>query len=293
MIPKEILKQIKRIQIRTGRMVNDVFAGQYSSVFKGRGMEFSEVREYQPGDEVRTIDWNVSARYGRPFVKKFTEERELTIMLLVDMSRSEKFGTKDKTKEEIAAEIASVLAFSAVKNNDKVGMIIFTDKIEKYIPPKKTITHILRIISEILYYKPENTGTDITVALEYLCRVQKKRATVFIISDFIDPKGYAHALRVAGRKHDLVAITLTDKREENIPAGYFYELTDGETGQRVVIDARNQDKVNEFIELARQERVKKEQLFKKSKIDFIPISTDKPYADPLLKFFYMRERRFR
>ena len=293
MIPKEILQQIKRIQIRTGRLVNDVFAGQYGSIFKGRGMEFSEVREYQPGDEIRTIDWNVSARYGKPFVKKYTEERELTIMLLVDMSRSEHFGTKDKTKSEIAAEIASVLAFSAVKNNDKVGMIIFTDKIEKYVAPKKTITHILRLISEILYFKPENTGTDITGALEYFYRVQKKRSTVFLISDFIDLRGYEHALKVAARKHDVVAINITDPREAEIPAGYFIELADSETGKKIVVDARDKKKARQFTELIRAEQQKRKELFSKSKVDYIAVNTHESYVDPLLKFFYMRERRFR
>ncbi|OGS20082.1 MAG: hypothetical protein A2252_08625 [Elusimicrobia bacterium RIFOXYA2_FULL_39_19] len=292
MIPKEILKQIKRIQIRAGRLVNDVFAGQYSSVFKGQGMEFSEVREYQPGDEVRSIDWNVTARYGHPYVKKFTEERELTIMLLVDMSASEHFGTQDKTKSEIAAEIASILAFSAVKNNDKVGMIIFTDTVEKYIPPKKTITHILRIISEILYYKPRQKGTNIKQALEYLYKVQKKRATVFLISDFLDA-GYEHALRVAAKKHDLVALSISDRREENIPAGCFLDITDSETGARITIDARDKGKVEAYAKEVLSRRKKREETFSKSKVDYIQINAETSYIKPLLKFFYMRERRYR
>ncbi|MEW6040534.1 MAG: DUF58 domain-containing protein [Elusimicrobiota bacterium] len=292
MIPKEILKQIKRIQIRTNRLVNDVFAGQYGSIFKGRGMEFNEVREYQPGDEVRTIDWNVTARFGRPFVKKFTEERELTIMLLVDMSGSERFGSFEKTKEEVAAEISSLIAFSAIKNNDRVGMIIFTDRIEKYIPPAKTTTHILRIIREILFFKPEGSGTDISGALEYFFRVQKKRAIVFLISDFID-SGYIHSLRVAAGKHDVVAVSVSDRREFSLPCGTFFEFFDLESSRQVVADARSEVSTILFNEKIKEQERERKQMFERAGVDYVPCSADGSYIEPLLKFFYLRARRFR
>jgi uncharacterized protein (DUF58 family) len=295
MIPKEILKQIRRIQIRTNRLVNDVFAGRYGSVFKGRGMEFSEVREYQPGDEIRFIDWNVTARYGRPFVKKFTEEREMTIMLLVDMSASQSFGSDNKTKAEAAAEIASLIAFSAIKNNDKVGMIIFTNKVEKYVPPAKTPTHILRIIREILFFKPAGRGTDISGALEYFFEVQKKRAVAFLISDFID-SGYTHAARLVAKKHDLVAISVSDRREFSLPSGSFIEVTDNETGENAVLDLRASAAVGAFEREAEQAEARRKEMFAKSGIDYVPAPADDRrggYVEPLLKFFYARARRFR
>ncbi|MFN3967109.1 MAG: DUF58 domain-containing protein [Endomicrobiia bacterium] len=292
MIPKEVLRQIRRIQIKTNRLVNDIFAGQYGSIFKGRGMEFSEVREYQPGDEIKTIDWNVTARYGHPFVKKFIEERELTIMLLIDMSASEFFGTRNKIKSEIITEIASVIAFSAIKNFDKVGMIIFTDIIEKYIPPKKTLTHILRIIRETLYFSPKNKGTNIKLALEYLYHVQKKKSIVFLISDFID-SGYEHALKIVAKKHDLIAISITDRREKEISSVGFLEVFDSETGEMLTIDTRDKTLLEKYRNLYKAEFDRKREMFSKAKIDFIQIDTDKPYIEPLLKFFYMRARRFR
>jgi len=211
MIPKEILKKVKRIEIQTRGIVNDLFTGQYHSVFKGRGMEFSEVREYQYGDDIRMIDWNVSARAGHPYIKVFEEERELTVMLLVDVSSSADFGTFQQMKGELAVELCAVLAFSATKNNDKVGLMIFTDRIEKYIPPKKGKSHVLRVLRELLYFKPSGVKTDINAALEYLIRVTRKRATVFLVSDFI-AEDYKKALQMANKKHDIVAITIVDPR---------------------------------------------------------------------------------
>ncbi|OQX88612.1 DUF58 domain-containing protein, partial [candidate division KSB1 bacterium 4484_87] len=235
MIPKEVLKKVKRIEIATRGLVNDVFSGEYHSVFKGRGMEFSEVREYQPGDDIRTIDWNVTARMGHPFVKVFEEERELTVMLLVDVSSSGEFGTFERMKAEIATEICALLAFSAIKNNDKVGLIIFTDQIEKFIPPKKGKSHVLRVIRELLYHKPEGTKTDISSALEYLNRVTRRRSVVFLVSDFIS-SDYDKALQIANRRHDIVAITVTDPREVEMPNVGFVELEDAETGEIVLVD---------------------------------------------------------
>ena len=235
MIPKEILKKVKRIEITTRGLVNDVFSGEYHSVFKGRGMEFSEVREYQIGDDIRTIDWNVTARMGHPFVKIFEEERELTVMLIVDVSSSGNFGTHSRMKGEIAIEICALLAFSAIKNNDKVGLIIFTDAIEKFIPPKKGKSHVLRVLRELLYHEPKGRQTDIGKTLEYLNRVTKRRSVVFLVSDFINT-GYEKALQIANRRHDIVAITVTDPREMNMPDVGFIRLEDAETGEVVLVD---------------------------------------------------------
>jgi uncharacterized protein (DUF58 family) len=225
MIPKEILKKIRRLQIVTNRVVSDVFAGEYLSVFKGRGMEFNEVREYQPGDEERDIDWNVTARMGRPFVKKFVEERELTVMLLVDASASSRFGTRDRFKSELAAELCAVLAFSAIRNKDRVGLVIFTDRIEKFVPPGKGSRHVLRVIREVLYFRPQGRGTDISLALDYLNRVIRRRSVVFLVSDFL-AAGFERALRVSARRHDLVALLVRDPREEELPPAGLVRLED-------------------------------------------------------------------
>ncbi len=292
MIPKEVLQKVRRIEIRTGRLVSDVFSGQYESVFKGRGMEFSEVREYQPGDDIRTIDWNVTARYGKPFVKKFIEERELTVMLLVDMSASGSFGTREKMKSELAAELSAVLAFSAIKNNDKVGMIIFTDQVEKYILPKKGRTHILRIIREILYFKPSHRRTNITRALEYMNEVNKRKAVTFLISDFIG-EGYEKALNITNRRHDVIAVTITDPREKELPNVGFIELEDSETGQYVTVDTGDRlfrDRYGEEYNRRLEDRKK---MFRSMGLDSIDIYTDQPYIEPLLKFFRLRAKRFR
>jgi uncharacterized protein (DUF58 family) len=290
MLPKEILKQVRQIEIRSGKLVNEIFAGQYSSVFKGRGMEFSEVREYIPGDDIRSIDWNVTARYGRPFVKKFTEERELTVILLVDASGSQKFGTAAKFKSEIAAEIASVLAFSAIRNNDRVGMIIFTDQIEKVILPKKGRNHILRLIREILFFKAKGKGTDIARALEYLNELWRRKAVVFLLSDFGD-EDFDKALRVTSRRHDLVAMNIFDPRENDLPSAGLIEAEDPETGARVTLDTSDPD----FAERYRAERARKnesvEKSFRAAKMDYVSISAAKSYILPLIQFFKRREKR--
>lgn len=292
MIPKEVLKKVKSIEIQTRGLVNDVFSGEYHSVFKGRGMEFAEVREYQFGDDIRTIDWNVSARMGHPFVKVFDEERELTVMLLVDASRSADFGTQKQMKGEIAAEICALLAFSAIKNNDKVGLIIFTDKIEIFVPPKKGKKHVLRVIRELLYHKPTGTKTDMSMALEYLSRLITRRSVVFLISDFQD-EDYQQSLRIASRKHDLIAITITDPREIELPNVGFIELQDAETGETILIDTADASLRSGFLENANQDRTAREKVLRSINIDRIDIETDKPYAEPLIRFFRERAKRFR
>lgn len=290
MIPKEILKKVKRIEIQTRGIVNDLFTGQYHSVFKGRGMEFSEVREYQYGDDIRTIDWNVSARAGHPYIKVFEEERELTVMLLVDVSSSADFGTFQQMKGELAIELCAVLAFSATKNNDKVGLIIFTDRIEKYIPPKKGKSHVLRVLRELLYFKPEGVKTDINAVLEYLNRVTRKRATVFLVSDFLS-EDYKKALQMANKKHDIVAITITDPREQSFPNVGFIELEDAESGETVIIDTTDASLMNLYSSQAEKQRVNREKLFTSMNIDFIDVYTNKSYIDPLVKFFRKRAKR--
>lgn len=291
MIPKEILKKVKRIEIQTRGIVNDLFSGQYHSVFKGRGMEFSEVREYHYGDDIRTIDWNVSARAGHPYVKVFEEERELTVMLLVDVSSSAEFGTFERMKGELAVELCAVLAFSAIKNNDKVGLMIFTDRIEKYVPPKKGKSHVLRVLRELLYFKPRGIETDINGALEYLNKVTRKRATVFLVSDFLS-KDYKNALKIANKKHDLVAITITDPREQGMPNVGLVELEDAESGETVVVDTSDAALMNLFSSQAEDEKLKREKLFKSMNIDFIDVYTNKSYVEPLVKFFRKRAKRF-
>ena len=290
MIPKEILKKVKQIQIRSSRLVNDVLAGEYVSVFKGRGMEFDEVREYQAGDDIRTIDWNVTARLGHPYIKRYTEERELTIMFLVDLSFSGEFGSMKQFKNEIATEICAVLAFSAVRNNDKVGLILFTDKIEKFVPPKKGKTHVLRVIREVLYFKPENKGTDISIALEYLLKVTKRKTVCFLISDFIT-EGFERALRIANKRHDMVAVSITDPRELEIPNVGFVELEDAETGEITLIDTSDRkmmERFNSFNVKNLEERVK---LFRGMGVDLVDVRTDSSYVEPIMRFFRAREKR--
>lgn len=292
MIPKEILKKVKRLEITTRGLVNDVFSGEYHSVFKGRGMEFSEVREYQIGDDIRTIDWNVTARSGKPYVKIFEEERELTVMLMVDASSSGEFGTFERMKGEIGVEICALLAFSAIKNNDKVGLIIFTDKIEKFIPPRKGKSHVLRLLRELLYFKPEDRKTDIGMSLEYLNRVVQRRSVVFMISDFIS-KDYANQLRIVNKKHDIVAINIIDPREMDLPSIGFIEFEDLETGERMVLDTSNPEVRTIFRNESSASLVKRDKLFKSMNVDSIMIRTDQSYVEPLIKFFRMRAKRFR
>jgi uncharacterized protein (DUF58 family) len=287
---RELLKKVRQIEIKTRGMVNQVFSGEYHSVFKGRGMEFSEVREYQFGDDIRTIDWNVSARFNHPFVKVFEEERELTVMLVVDFSRSGNFGTALQPKNEIAAEICAVLAFSAIKNNDKVGLIMFTDRIEKFVPPKKGRAHILRIVRELLSLQPAGSRTNIRQALEYFNHVNKKRCIAFVISDFID-EGYDQILRILSKKHDVIAVEITDPREEEIPDIGLVKLRDAEGGEPRWIDTGDPRRRAGLREYWQKRRAERKSLFMKSKVDSIRIRVDKPYIKPIVDFFKLRESR--
>ena len=291
MIPRQILQKVKRIEIRTRGLVNELFGGEYHSVFKGRGMTFSEVREYQPGDDIRLIDWNVTARNGSPFVKIFEEERELIVYLLVDVSASGEFGSVQQLKRDMGAEIAAVLGFSAIKNNDKVGLILFSDDIEKYVPPKKGKSHVLRVIRELLYVKPQRTGTSIKNALDYLLKVAKRRSVVFILSDFLDDD-YWTSLKIVNRKHDLIGIRLYDPAETEIPEFGLAKVEDPETGEAFWIDSSSK----EARDRLKKEIIHKTESFKKKTIktglDLIPISTDQDYVDPLMSFFRLREKRY-
>jgi len=290
MIPKEVLQKIRRIQITTSRMVTDVFAGHYHSVFKGQGMEFEEVREYQPGDDIRSIDWNVTARTGHPFVKKFMEERELTIMLLLDISASSHFGTVNKLKSQLAAELCSVLALSAIKNNDRVGLIAFTEGIEIFLPPRKGLRHVLRIIRESLYLKPRAKGTNIPGALEYLSRTTSRRSVAFVISDFY-ARNYKRPLSIADKRHDIIAMSITDPREFSLPDVGIVTVEDAETGRSLFIDTSSQEVRNGYADEALKMFHEREKLFRSINIDHIDIRTDIPYTQALYKFFRMRERR--
>ena len=343
MLPAELLKRVRQIQIRTSRMVNDVLAGQYHSVFKGRGMEFEEVRPYQMGDEIRTIDWNVTARLGEPYVKSFREERELTVMLLADASGSGQFGTWEKTKNEVATEICALLAFSAITNSDKVGLILFTDRIDKFVPPKKGKKHVLRVIRELLSFQPDSARdqrlenvkrhrgpirwpvaftdrvatfvhsrrgrarirrsveglafpagrqrrTDVAGALEYLNKVVRRRAVVFLVSDFLAPD-YQTALQIANRRHDLVTITITDPREIELPNVGLVELEDAETGQRLLVDTADRKLRARFRAASQAFRTDRTQTFRSMAVDTVDVRTDRRYIDPLIQFFRMRERR--
>jgi len=292
MIPREVLKQIRRIQITTSRMVRDVFCGQYQSVFKGRGMEFDEVREYQPGDEIRSIDWNVTARMGHPYIKKFIEERELTVMLLLDLSRSSYFGSVYKLKRQIAAEICAVLAFAAIRNNDKVGLIIFTDRIEKFVPPKKGISHVLRIVRDALYFTPSGRKTDIPLALEYLNKVCRHSAVVFIVSDFYDAN-FEKPLSISNKRHDVVGITITDPKELDLPDIGVAKFDDPETLTSFILDTSDDALRQEFHQNALRIIQKRKKIFDQMGVDNVDIRSDIPYNRTLFKFFRMRERRLR
>ena len=292
MIPTEILKKVKRIELRTRNLVNTIFAGEYHSVFKGRGIAFAEVREYQPGDDVRTIDWNVTARMDDPFVKVFDEERELTVILMVDASASGDFGTVSQMKGEIGAEICALLAFSAIQNNDRVGLIIFTDEVELFIPPKKGKKHVLRVIRELLYFQPSGRSTNIDAALEYLNRVTYRRSVVFLVSDFF-ASDYEKALRVANRRHDLIAIALEDPREYDLPAIGIVELEDAETGEGIMVDFGNVAVRDAFQKLTRKERADREALFQRMGLDAVNISTQGAYHEPLMQFFRMRAKKIK
>src|SRR2546422_7951094 len=290
MLTREQLKAVRKIQIRTSHLVSDLFAGQYQSVFKGRGMEFAEVRLYEPGDEIRSIDWNVTARAGVPFVKRYAEERELTVMLLVDASASTRFASVRQLKSALAAELAAVLAFSAITNNDKVGLVIFSDRIELALPPRKGTHHVLRVIREVLSLRPAGRGTDIAAALEHLARVTKRRCVLFLVSDFLDP-GCRRALRMAARRHDLIAVVLEDPREAVLPAVGLVELEEAETGERYVVDTGNPRVRDAFARQAATARAERDRMLRAADVDTIVIRTDQPYTTALLRFFRMRERR--
>ncbi|MBI4394803.1 MAG: DUF58 domain-containing protein [Candidatus Omnitrophica bacterium] len=292
MIPKEILNQVKHIEIRATRLVNDLFGGEYESVFKGRGMEFSEVREYVPGDDIRTIDWNVTARSQHPFVKKFTEERELTVVFVVDGSKSLQFGSTEKTKATVAAELAGLLAFSAIKNKDKVGLLIATDHVEKYVPPKKGRSHVLRVLREILYFKPSAKKTNLKAALEHLYRILTRSAVIFVISDFMD-SGYEKALKLLDQKHDLIAIQITDEREQTLPDCGLMELQDAETGEMALVNTSDQKFRESYLKTSQRRQEQLDLLFKLTGIDAIKIVAGTSYINPLVKFFLARERRLR
>jgi uncharacterized protein (DUF58 family) len=290
MLSREQLRAVRKIQIRTSHMVSDLFAGQYQSVFKGRGMEFAEVRQYQPGDDIRTIDWNVTARTGIVHTKRFAEERELTVMLLVDASASTVFGSGTQLKSALAAELAAVFAFSAITNNDKVGLLIFTDRIELAVPPRKGTRHVLRVIREVLSIKPKGRGTDIPAALEYLAQTAKRRCVVFVLSDFLGPECKA-ALRIAKRRHDVIGVVLDDPREFELPAVGLVELEEAETGDRYVVDTGDPKVRAAFAKEAAAARVERERLLRSADVDAVTIRTDRPYTEALLRFFRMRERR--
>ena len=290
MLPREVLKKIRRIEITTSKLATDFLSGQYESVFKGRGIEFDEVREYQPGDEIRTIDWNVTARMGMPFVKKFVEERQLTVMLLLDASSSSSFGTTKRFKKELAAEVCAVLAFAAIQNNDRVGLIIFTDRIEKFVPPRKGLHHVLRVVREALYFHPKGKGTDIAGALRYLDNVVTRRAVTFVISDFF-AKEFKKPLSIANKKHDIVAITITDPREIQLPNAGIIELADAESGKPYLIDTSSAKVRRTYADKSGQLRGERKRIFGSVGVDHIDISTDKSYVEEFIKFFRVRKRR--
>ena len=298
MIPREILKKIRQIELRTNRIVTETLAGQYHSVFKGQGMNFDEVREYQPGDDVRAIDWNVTARMNHPFIKKFVEERELTLMLVVDVSGSGLFGSRDQSKRELAAEIASVLAFSAIRNNDKVGLILFSDEVEKFIPPRKGRSHVLRVIREVLFFEPKRRGTDLNEALEFLMRVQSHKAIVTVISDFITsvdggklPRALQTSLRMANRKHDVVAVQITDKHELELPALGRLILEDAETGEILEVNTGSASGRDAFALRQQKQIAELAKQFRSSGIDSIQLRTNETYGATLGRFFETREKR--
>jgi uncharacterized protein (DUF58 family) len=285
----ELFQKIKAIQIRTQRTVNDLMAGEYESAFKGRGMEFEEVREYRPGDDIRHIDWKVTARTGVPHVKEHREERELTVVLLVDLSSSGAFGSGERQKNEVAAEVAAVLAYTAIKSNDRVGLIVFTDHIECFIPPKKGRGHVWRVIREILSFQPRRRRTDLEGALEFLAKVAPRRVVAFVLSDFQD-EGFEDRLRTAAKRHDVTAISVIDPREVELPRVGMIELEDAETGERMLVDTSDAATRSGFGQLARQDRSSRSELFRAAGVGEVEIWTDRPYVDTLIRFFRSRER---
>jgi len=290
MIPREILRKIRRIQIRTSHRVDEMLSGSWHSAFKGRGIEFEEVRPYQPGDDVRTIDWNVTARSDQPFVKLFREERELSVHLMVDLSASQNFGTHQQTKRDLVAELGAMLAMSAIKNNDNVGLTLFTDRIEKNIPPRKGSRHVLRLIRELLFSSPVGRGTDLRMALDHLNRTVKRRAVVFIISDFQDDN-FDRSLRVARRKHDVIPVVVSDRRESAMPNVGLVRLRDQETGQTVLIDTASKRNREAYGAMVQQQIARREQAFRRARLMPLNVETGEDLVDPLLRYFHQREHR--
>ncbi len=290
MTPEELAKKVRFIQIHSKKTVNDVLSGEYHSVFKGQGMEFEEVREYLPGDEVRSIDWNVTARMGKPFVKRFREERELTILFLVDLSASGAFGSASQMKNEIATELCALIAFSAVKNNDKVGLILFTDQVELFIPPAKGVAHVLRLIRELLAFTPRHKRTNITAGLDYLGRVTTKRCIVFLVSDFWG-EGFERSMRIASKRHDLVSVAVSDPRETCMPDVGLVELEDAETGEAYLLDTSSAAVRKRYEQLGVERVARLRNLFASMDVDHVAVSTDKDYTRELVRFFRQRERR--
>lgn len=290
MLSSETLKKIRQIQIRTTHMVSDLFAGQYHSVFKGQGMEFQEVREYLPGDDIRTIDWNVTARMGHPYIKKFVEERELTVMLVVDISQSNDFGSRARIKRDLAAEVAAVLAFAAIQNNDRVGLILFSGEAEHYLPPRKGTRHVLRVIRDVLYYQPRQRGTSIAAGLDFLNRVATRKTVSFLISDFIDTD-YEPALAVTAKRHDLISILVRDNRERALAPAGLIEWEDAETGRRVLIDTSHTPTRRAYEESHARRQARLLETLTKRGVDVIELTTGEPYANELIRFFRKREKR--
>jgi len=290
MLPRDLVRQIRRLQIRSRRAVEDLLGGDYKSVFKGSGIAFEEVREYQPGDDIRTIDWNVTARMGHPFVKRFIEERELTVVLFVDASQSQLFSTREKQKRDVAAEIAALLAFCAISNNDKVGLIACSERVEKYVSPRKGTQHVLRLIRDILFFEPRYPGTCLRTGLDFVNKVLRRRAIVFLVSDFLDT-GYEKALQRTGKRHDLIALALADPLEFSFPAVGLVELEDAETGRQVLIDSASSEFQAAFNQKSQTRLEALRHLTRSSRIDLIEVTTDGNHLDALARFFHLRERR--
>lgn len=292
MLPVELMRQVRRLQLRARRAVVALLGGEYHSVFKGSGLAFEEVREYQPGDEVRSIDWNVTARMGIPFIKRFVEERELTVLLLVDVSGSQFFGTQKQSKRGVAAELAALIAFSAIANNDRVGLIAFSSEVERFVPPAKGSKHVLRLLRDILFFKPAQRRTSLKAGLDYLNQVQRRRAIVFVFSDFMD-EGYEQAFRIAGRKHDLIAVRLADPIEQALPDAGLIVMQDAETGRQRVVDLSNPLFQRQFAERVNARREAMARLARSARVDLIEVGTDGKHFDSLLRFFHLREKRRR
>lgn len=292
MLPAEVMRQIRRLQLRARRAVQTLLGGEYHSVFKGTGLSFEEVREYQPGDDVRTIDWNVTARMGAPFIKRFVEERELTVLLAVDVSGSQRFGTQRHTKRAVAAEVAALIAFSAVANNDRVGLLAISDEVERFLPPAKGTRHALRVLRDILFYEPQRPGTSLKTAFDFLNQALTRRAIVFFVSDWLD-KGYEAAFRLSARKHDLIAVRVSDPREESLPSIGLIEVRDAETGKSVLLNSRRSVVRDTYARVAAERKSAFMSLARSGKVDVIDVSTDGSHFDALVRFFRLRESRRR